>query len=115
MMRRAKVNLADLTDMQGRDVGNQQGSYEKYVEADFERFSEYQKAIPYLTISDEERAVLELAKEKAEKNALKLELNKNSKLEEDLKLEREARLRFENETKQTLAKLRDEKLENFKG
>jgi len=113
MMRRAKVNLADLADMQGRDAGSQQGSYEKYVEADFERFAEYQKAIPFLTISDEERAVLELAKEKAEKNALKLELNKNTKLEEDLKLEREARLRFENETKQTLAKLRDEKLENY--
>ncbi len=87
MQRRAKVNLADLTDMQGRDVGSQQGSYEKYVEADFERFPEYQKAIPFLTISDEERAILELQKEKAEKNVViikNIELEKKQKVIEEM-------------------------------
>lgn len=83
MMRRAKVNLADLTDMQGRDAGSQQGSYEKYVEEDFERFPEYQKAIPYLTISEEERAILELAKEKSEKNVI---IVKNMELEKKQKV-----------------------------
>jgi len=113
MMRRAKVNLADLTDMQGRDAGSQQGSYEKYVEDDFERFSEYQKAIPLLTIDDTERKEVENQKLKAEKNELKLKVNENSKLQEMIKEEREARIKSENEMKQTLAKLRDEKLTNY--
>jgi len=64
MMRRAKVNFADKEDMQGRKIG-QEASYERYVENDFERWPEYQKAIPFLTISDEERNLLQIrAKDK---------------------------------------------------
>jgi len=112
MMRRAKVNLADLTDMQGRDAGGQQGSYERYVEADFERFAEYQKAIPYLTIDDTERNNLELQKERAEKNALKKKIQENTTLERKLEEEKEARLESEKQNKQALAQLREEILKN---
>lgn len=60
MLRRAKVNFADKEDLQGRSPGGQESSYERYEEKDFERFEEYQKAIPLLTISDEERTALKL-------------------------------------------------------
>jgi len=70
MMRRAKVNFADKEDMQGRNPGGQEGSYERYEEQDFERFSEYQKAIPFLTISDDEKIALENKKLKEEKTIL---------------------------------------------
>ncbi|MGI0056459.1 MAG: site-specific integrase [Nitrosarchaeum sp.] len=52
MMRRAKVNYLDKEDMMGHKVGLER-HYERYQEEDFERFPEYQKAIPFLTISDE--------------------------------------------------------------
>ena len=54
MMRRAKVNFLDKEDMMGHKVGLER-HYERYQEEDFERFPEYQKAIPFLTISDEDR------------------------------------------------------------
>jgi len=54
MMRRAKVNFLDKEDMMGHKVGLEK-HYERYQEEDFERFPEYQKAIPFLTISDEDR------------------------------------------------------------
>jgi len=54
MMRRAKVNYLDKEDMMGHKVGLER-HYERYQEEDFERFPEYQKAIPFLTISDEAR------------------------------------------------------------
>jgi hypothetical protein len=54
MMRRAKVNYLDKEDMMGHKVGLEK-HYERYQEEDFERFPEYQKAIVFLTISDEER------------------------------------------------------------
>ena len=53
MMRRAKVNYLDKEDMMGHKVGLER-HYERYQEEDFERFPEYQKAIPFLTISEEE-------------------------------------------------------------
>jgi hypothetical protein len=62
MMRRAKVNYLDKEDMMGHKVGLEK-HYERYQEEDFERFPEYQKAISFLTISDEERLRLE-AREK---------------------------------------------------
>ena len=46
--------------------------YERYLEDDFERFSEYQKAIPFLTISDEERIRLENDRLKTEKSELQV-------------------------------------------
>jgi len=58
MMRRAKVNYLDKEDMMGHKVGLER-HYERYQEEDFERFPEYQKAIPFLTISDEERLRIE--------------------------------------------------------
>ena len=77
MLRRAKVDFADKEDLQGRNVGGQENSYERYEEGDFERFEEYQKAIPLLTISDVERKELkikELQKEKNEITKLKQKL-----------------------------------------
>lgn len=78
MLRRAKVDFADKEEMQGRNPGGQEGSYGRYIESDFERFPEYEKAIPLLTISDEERAKVELEKSKSEKNIL---IIKNRELE----------------------------------
>lgn len=78
MLRRAKVDYLDKEDMMGHKVGLEK-HYERYQEEDFERFPEYQKAIPFLTISDEERIRLENEK-------LKEENTKNSvtKLKEEL-------------------------------
>jgi len=86
MLRRAKVDFADKEDMMGHKVALE-SSYERYEEADFERFAEYQKAIPFLTISDEERIRLEnekLKEEKSELKKLKLEKTKSKKLTKDL-------------------------------
>ena len=61
-------NYLDKEDMMGHSVGLER-HYERYQEEDFERFSEYQKAISFLTISEEERARDEnvrLRKEKSE-------------------------------------------------
>ena len=54
MLRRAKVDYLDKEDMMGHKVGLE-SHYERYNEEDFERFPEYRKAIPFLTVSDEER------------------------------------------------------------
>jgi len=67
MLRRAKVDYLDKEDMMGHKVGLEK-HYERYQEEDFERFPEYQKAIPFLTISDEERIRLENEKLKEEKS-----------------------------------------------
>ena len=69
MLRRARINFADKEDMMGHKTGLE-SSYERYVEEDFERFSEYQKAIPFLTISDTERNRHEIKKLKEEKSEL---------------------------------------------
>ena len=69
MMRRAKVNYLDKEDMMGHKVGLEK-YYERYQEEDFERFPEYQKAIPFLTISDQEKTRLENEKLKEEKSEL---------------------------------------------
>lgn len=112
-MRRAKVDFADKEEMMGHTIA-QEKSYQRYVEGDFEWFPEYQKAIPLLTIDDTERKDVENQKLKAEKNQLKIKVSENEKLLEQVKEERESRIQFEKETKQALAKLRDEKLKNFK-
>jgi len=59
MLRRAKVDYLDKEDMMGHKVGLEK-HYERYQEEDFERFPEYQKAIPFLTISDEERQKIKI-------------------------------------------------------
>ena len=71
MMRRAKVNYLDKEDMMGHKVGLEK-HYERYNEEDFERFPEYQKAIPFLTISDDEKIRLENEKLKEEKSELEV-------------------------------------------
>ena len=53
----------------GHKVGLEK-HYERYNEEDFERFSEYQKAIPFLTISDTERMKFENQQLQEEKNYL---------------------------------------------
>ncbi len=113
MMRRAKVNYLDKEDMMGHDNGLE-SSYERYTEEDFERFPEYQKAIPFLTIDDSERHNLEVTNLQNEKDILKLKVNENKELEIQLREERHARLKFEKEMKQAFAQLRDEKLTNYK-
>ena len=69
MMRRAKVEYLDKEDMMGHKVGLEK-HYERYSEEDFERFPEYEKAIPLLTISDTERMRFENQQLKEEKNYL---------------------------------------------
>ena len=54
MMGRAKVDYLDKEDMMGHSTGPEK-HYERYCEEDFERFPEYQKAIPFLTIPEGER------------------------------------------------------------
>ena len=70
MLRRAKVDYLDKEDMMGHKVGLEK-HYERYQEEDFERFPEYQKAIPFLTISDEER--LRVANQKLESERTEIE------------------------------------------
>lgn len=74
MMRRAKVDYLDKEDMMGHKIGLEK-HYERYNEEDFERFSEYQKAIPFLTISDEERTKLENMRLKEEKSELEKKMD----------------------------------------
>jgi hypothetical protein len=69
MLRRAKVDYLDKEDMMGHKVGLEK-HYERYNEADFERFPEYQKAISFLTISDVERTKFENQQLKEEKSVL---------------------------------------------
>jgi len=113
MCRRAKVFEEDREDMMGHYEGLQK-HYERYVVEDFERFPQYQKAISLLTIDDAERQAIELLALKEEKDALKLQVNENAKLQAMINAEREARITSQNEIKQMLAKLRDDKLKNFK-
>ena len=112
MCRRAKVDFADKEELQGRTLG-QENSYGKYVESDFELWVEYQKAIPFLTIDETERSLFKIAELKEEKVELKKQINENEELKEQLKEERQARVKFENEMKETLAELRKEKTKEY--
>ena len=76
MMRRAKVNYLDKEDMMGHNVGLQR-HYERYKEEDFERFSEYQKAILLLTISEEEQLKIKNQQLEDESIHLKKSLEEN--------------------------------------
>ena len=102
MMRRAKVNFLDKEDMMGHKVGLER-HYERYNEEDFERFSEYQKAIPFLTISDKERQKQELAKKEKE-----LKEEKTAKRQLERKIEEVNNLEKE---KEAFEKMKEE----FKG
>lgn len=80
MMRRAKVNYLDKEDMMGHQVGLEK-HYERYQEEDFERFPEYQKAIPFLTISDKERLRLENQQKQQEIDELEVKNQEIKNLE----------------------------------
>ena len=83
MLRRAKVAYLDKEDMMGHKVGLEK-HYERYEEQDFERFSEYQKAIPFLTISDDERVRQENKKLLDEKSKMQIQKEKQQLLEDEL-------------------------------
>ncbi len=83
MMRRAKVNYLDKEDMMGHSVGLER-HYERYQEEDFERFPEYQKAIPFLTISDTERFRLKNQQMEAEKSELEKREREIDNLKENM-------------------------------
>lgn len=83
MMRRAKVNYLDKEDMMGHKVGLEK-HYERYQEEDFERFPEYQKAISFLTISDEEQMRLENKTLKEEKSELEKLNHANKELRQNM-------------------------------
>ncbi len=78
-----------------------------------ECFTEFVKAIPELTVDQTQRKTIQLEILQDEKDILKLKLAENKNLEDQLKIERAARMQFEKEIKQTLAKLREEKLTNW--
>jgi len=92
MLRRAKVNFTDKEDMLGHKVALE-SSYERYVEEDFERFAEYQKAIPFLTISDNERVRLENEK-------LRQENTEKKQFEEKIKILEKRQAELENGQKE---------------
>jgi hypothetical protein len=97
MLRRAKVDYLDKEDMMGHKVGLEK-HYERYNEEDFERFPEYQKAIPFLTISDEERIRLEnekLREEKSENQKLREKLDVIQEDFDKIKQWREISQKFE--------------------
>jgi len=93
MCRRAKVFEEDREDMMGHYEGLQK-HYERYVEEDFVRFPEYEKAIPYLTISDEDRAKEELKIQKKENEKLVEKENVIEELQERMKHTEEELLKF---------------------
>lgn len=88
MMRRAKVNYLDKEDMMGHQVGLER-HYERYQEEDFERFPEYQKAIPFLTISEQEQLRLENQMLEKENEKLESRVEEVIKLREELKTEQQ--------------------------
>lgn len=97
MLRRAKVDFADKEDMMGHKVALE-SSYERYEETDFERFPEYQKAIPFLTISDEERVKTE--------NKLKEEKIQQIESEKDVLIHRlENEIKSRKHTEQNVEKI----------
>ena len=97
----------DREDMMGHYRGLQK-QYERYEELDFERFPEYQKAIPLLTIDDAERLTIE--------NRLKDE--KIKQYDEDIarqmaQLQDEVRGLSESKKDETKTKLSEEKKEKI--
>ena len=112
MMRRAKVNYLDKEDMMGHKVGLEK-HYERYAEEDFERFPEYEKVIPYLTISDEEQQKIELEKKQKEldeEKTVKLQLEKKVDEIKDLKQKMSS---FEKIKEELREELKDE-IQNLK-
>jgi len=104
MMRRAKVNYLDKEDMMGHSVGLER-YYERYQEDDFERFPEYQKAIPFLTISDGERLRFENQKLEKEKSDLEKKTGEIESLKLILYEEKKNMSDFKNQIRQHIKEL----------
>jgi hypothetical protein len=104
MLRRAKVDYLDKEDMMGHKVGLEK-HYERYQEEDFERFPEYQKAIPFLTISDEERIRFENEKLKEEKSELEKRTLEIEELKQSLKEEQQNNSNFKIQIKKHVEEL----------
>jgi len=83
MCRRAKVFEEDREDMMGHYEGLQK-HYERYEEQDFERFPQYQKAIPFLTIDDMERKDAELQIKDEEIDKLQKEREEKADLQKQV-------------------------------
>ena len=83
MCRRAKVFEEDREDMMGHFRGLQK-HYERYIEDDFERFPEYQKAISFLTIDDSKRKDAELQIKNEEITKLQKEKEVNADLQKEV-------------------------------
>ena len=83
MCRRAKVFEEDREDMMGHYEGLQK-HYERYIEEDFERFPEYQKAISLLTIDDTERKDAIILQKNQEIRDLQTEKEISTSLQEQL-------------------------------
>ena len=80
MLRIAKVDFLDKEDMMGHKVGLE-SHYERYRD-ESERFSEYQKAIPFLTIADTERVKFENQKLKEEISEAQLQRDEIERLKQ---------------------------------
>jgi len=83
MCRRAKVFEEDREDMMGHYEGLQR-HYERYIEEDFERFPEYQKAIAFLSIDDAERKDAVIAQKDLELSELQAEKQISTDLQSQL-------------------------------
>jgi len=79
-LRRAKVDFLDKEDMMGHKVGLEV-HYERYT-SEKDRFSEYQKAIPFLTIFDTERVKFENQKLKEEISEAQLQRDEIERLKQ---------------------------------
>jgi len=116
MLRRAKVDYLDKEDMMGHKVGLEK-HYERYQEEDFERFPEYQKAIPFLTISEEEKIRLEndkLKQEKSENELLRAKLDTFQKEnEKSLQSLHDTLKKRDKEWEEAMLKMMDESAKKF--
>ena len=72
---------------------------ERYQEEDFERFPEYEKIIPFLTISEKEKMRLDNGKLKKEKSELEIQTNEKDRLLENYKKLEDRTKRLERMTK----------------
>jgi len=110
MLRRAKVDYLDKEDMMGHSVGLEK-HYERYQEEDFERFPEYQKAIPFLTISDTERFRLKNQQMEAEKSELEKREREIDNLKENMdKIIEEKIGQYNQKFMENLEKMYDEQI-----
>jgi integrase len=113
MLRRAKVYFADKEDMMGHKVGLED-SYERYEEECFERFSEYQKAIPFLTIDETARKSVELEAERAEKTELQRKVDEIDEMKQQQADDKKQREKERNEDREYFRDMMFDKIKEMK-